>query len=428
MRSCGPTHGLRFAAALVAVVLGLAAGPARTGAAFSPPRVLANPLAYGGRLFSCPDPDVFKLPGQERWVASCTSDYGQLNPRPGRSDYGRSGAAFPIYETVGSSLKHWVFRSFIFPPGRHPPGALPPLGAAPGGRYWADEIHRIGRNWVAYFAAQMVPTAADPVPRGTFALYVAWTRNLFGGSWQSRLLHYSGQFNAVPGNAMEFSGGVIDPSVARNPQTGALDIVWAKQANLIFEGQLTPDGLSLEPHVSLAVTANLPWECNPNPTGQHCVVEGPVLYADPVHRGLMDLFFNASGTWDDTYKTGIAVSADPQHLKWSVYPSPIDQSALGYGLQGPGIGAQPFVSPDGSLLMAVHLMTHATHASQERYLGFVNVSYASALRLAVSQDDASDAPPSGSSTQGAGQMTLPVPSINSGTPTRVVSYLASAPR
>lgn len=371
---------------------------------------------------------MFKLPGQNRWVASCTSDYGQLNPRAGHLGYRRSPGAFPIYETVGSSFKHWEFRNFVFPPGQRARGAVPASGGWPGGRYWADEIHKIGKNWVAYFGAQMDSTPVRPVAKGTFALYVAWTTNLFGGRWRSRLLHYSGQFNAVPGNAQEISGGVIDPSVARNPQTGALDIVWAKQANLIFQGQLTPNGLALEPHVKLAVVANLPWECHPDLTGHHCVVEGPVLFADPVHKGLMDLFFNAGGTWDDSYKTGIAVSADPQHQRWSVYSQPIDQSARGYGLQGPGIGAQPFVSPDGSLLMAVHLMTHTlpTHSSQERYLGFVHVNYRTGPTLAVSPDLASDDVASGNPGSSAPPLLLSLPTINNGAPTRVVSYLAGA--
>jgi hypothetical protein len=394
-------------------------------------QLIQEPLHYGSQLFSCPDPDVFKLPGQDRWVASCTSDYGQQNPIYGSLGYRPSAAAFPIYETTGRSFRHWQFKQFIFPPGHFPWEAIPPQGNWPGGRYWADEIHRIGKNWVAYFGAEINPTMFHRVypgksQGGDFGIFVAWSRSLFGGNWHSRLLHYRGQFNTVPGNSKEISGGVIDPSVARNPQTGQLNIVWAKQANEIFEGELSPNGLSMRKTVHLALVANKPWMCHPNATGRHCVLEGPVLAPDPAHKGVMDLFANADGTWNDTYKTAVAISIDPEHVKWDLVKYPIEVGNQGFGLQGPGIGAQPFQSPNGSWLMAVHLMTQRTHDSQHRYLGFVHVTYNNETHpLMVPQWMASD--DEGLSAERAGTVPVPVPTVNglgtTGKPRRVVAYI-----
>lgn len=402
-------------------------------AGHSSPQSIEQPLRYGDQLFSCPDPDVFQMPGQERWVAACTSDYGQMNPIYGQPGYAHSAAALPIYETTGKSFAHWQFKNFVFPPGRYPWAALPPQGNAPGGRYWAPEIHKIGKNWVAYFGAEINPQEfhkAFPGQQqgGDFGMFVAWTRDLFGGNWHSRLLHYRGQFNNVPGNDQEHGGGVFDPSVARNPQTGQLDIVWAKQASQIFEGQLTPNGLAMRTSVHLVMAADKPWMCHPDAARRHCVLEGPVLASDPAHPGVMDLFANADGTWDDTYKTAVAVSLDPLHMKWTMVPQPIDVGNTGYGLQGPGIGAQPFRSPDGSWLMAVHLMTRATHSSQDRYLGFVHVNYNFSFNpLTVPTSMAVDGRDMSQPRDAlARQVPLPVPAINrAGKPVRVVSYIKS---
>jgi hypothetical protein len=342
-----------------------------------------NPLQYEGRPFSCPDPDVFNW--ARLYVASCTSDYGQDNPLPS-GGMGPLGAAFPIY--VSRDLEHWRFRSFVFPPGRHPEQALASFGSWPGGRYWSPEIHHLGSYYEVYFSAVLNLGTIAWINRnyrqhllpGTCGLFVAWSKRLFGGSWQSRLLHFPGQFNHVPGNAaddvatdygraqaasnsLELSGGVIDPTVAQDPRTGTLIMAWAKQPNFIFIGQLAADGLRMDHQVHLALAAGLPWECDPDARGRHCVDEGPVLWWDRQNQQ-MDMFFNAGSTWKGTYKVGVAVSTDLR--RWYKYPRPILKS--GNGLFGPGIGAQPFTGPGGQLDLAFHVQLRPSHESQARFL------------------------------------------------------------
>ena len=112
---------------------------------------------------------------------------------------------------------------------------------------------------------------------------------------------------------------MIDPSVARDPSTGTLYIAYAKQTNQIYVGQLSADGLRMGDHIHLAFAPKYPWQCDPGPLGPHagCVVEGPVLYADPQH-GVMDLFFNSASTWRGSYKVGVAISADPMNNGTSI--------------------------------------------------------------------------------------------------------------
>lgn len=339
----------------------------------------------GGPL-PCPDPDVFKW--ANKWVASCTSDYGQLNPF-GSKGMGPVAAAFPIYES--KNLKDWQFKNYIFPPGHHPDQSIAPQGHWPGGRYWADEIHHFGNKYEAYFGAQINQGTINWINKHyhenlqpkTFGLFVAWSKNLFGGNWQSRLLHFPGQFNNVPNNDREINGGVIDPTVSRDPRTGGLDIAWAKQANQIFTGQLSPDGLNMNKQVKFAIGASEPWECDPD-----CVVEGPVLYNDK-RNGVMDLFYNASSTWLGTYKVGIAMNADPQNLPWTKYTHPILRS--GSGLFGPGIGSQPFINPEGNLDMAFHIQLQPSHKSQARYLGIAPLNYNNNMLSIPSPADAKSA-------------------------------------
>jgi hypothetical protein len=373
------------------LLLVASAGADRASAA-----TLTNPLTLNGRPFSCPDPDVFRLPHAREWVAACTSDYGQDNPA------GLREAALPLYSS--HDLKHWRFRSFIFPPGRHPSLAEAPIGHWPGGRYWAPEIHYIDGRWVAYFGAALDPPIFrvayhHSVEPGTFGLFVAWTSSLFGGRWQSRLLHYPGQYNAVRGNGHELSGGVIDPSEAQDPRTGQRYLVWAKQSNQIWIGELSEDGLHLLPKpVRFIISPHYAWQCAPS--GRSCVVEGPVLYWDS-RQQVFELFYNADSTWQDSYKIGVAISTAPLLARsWVPDPRPILQSSD--RLHGPGIGAQPFVGPDGQLFLACHVQLHPSHASQARYLAILALSYDPQQTLKVP--------------------VFPINSLENGRPTTTTSY------
>lgn len=393
---------------LIAILVLLAAPlPATTAALTGASQRLTNPLQLNGQPLSCPDPDVFRVEGLHEYVAACTSNYGEDNPG------GKTSAAFPMY--VSKDLQHWQFRSFIFPPGRAP-GLTLDHHAPPGydGHYWSPEIHRIAGRWVVYFAAGIHPDKFARLNRtilpGTFGLFVAWTDQLFGGHWHSRLLHYTGQLNHVPHNPKELQGGVIDPSVARDPVTGTLYIAYAKQRNQIFVGQLSTDGLTMQSHVHLAFGANYPWECDPRgvSVGNGCTVEGPVLYADRQH-GVLDMFFNSASTWRASYKVGVAVSADPMKT-WVTYPKPILQS--GHGLFGPGIGAQPVVGPTGSTYMFFHVQLHPSHVSQSRYLAAGSLRYVNGHQVLIR--DPATSPTAGASAPDPSARPVPVPQVDGG--------------
>ncbi len=372
-----------------------------------------NPLQLASQPLSCPDADIFRVTWLNEWVAACTSDHGQHNPG------GMVNAAFPMY--VSRDLQHWQFRSFVFPPGKHPGLAVAPTSGYMDGRYWSPEVHRIAGQWVVYFAARIDPAGLErsrhqSIEAGTFGIFVAWGSRLFAGTWHTRLLHYTGQLNSVSSNPQEREGGVIDPTVARDPTTGTLYIAYAKQTNQIFVGQLSPDGLHMSEHIHLAFGPKYPWQCDPGPLGPHagCVVEGPVLYPDSQH-GVMDLFFNSASTWRGSYKVGVAISADPMK-HWIIYPKPILQS--GNGLFGPGIGSQPVVSPDGNTDVFFHVQLHPSHDSQSRYLAVGHLHYDNGAYVSLPTTADPSQPPTPS------VHLVPVPQVNVGMVERVVTAKA----
>jgi Glycosyl hydrolases family 43 len=285
--------GRILTAALAAVVF--MATPASVSA------LIVNPVQYHGAPMSCPDPDVFNY-GRE-YVASCTSDF--------------SPSAFPIY--TSPDLTHWRLDSYIFP---HTNGE----------RFWADEIHKIGSRWVAYYG--------EDAGSGMH-IEVAWTYHLFGGQWQSRELY--GHTGA----------GYIDPSVARNPKTGNLEMVFAQQARVIWHADLSSDGLRLASKPDFVTTTTLPWE-------ETCV-EGPVLWFHGGHRYVL---YNAASTWDDSYAIGVIQDGKK-------YLHPLLRS--GGVLQSTGIGAQPFIH-NGHLELAFHVQLYqATHNMLRRWLAFAHL-------------------------------------------------------
>jgi hypothetical protein len=280
-----------------------------------------NPVRLYGAPMSCPDPDVFNYGRQ--YVAACTSDFGQDNPEPRKHRMGPVPAAFPIY--VSTDLQHWRFVNYIFPPGHSVAGAPAPKGQWPGGEFWAPEIHKIGSRWVAYFGARLSTKAPQ------MGLFVAWTRHLFGGNWQSKLLYRH--------------HGVIDPSVAR--VGGQLMIVYCQQPAQIWGGELSADGLTMLPDEQLIARPTLPWEAGRHGSG---VEEGPVLWR---HDGQTFIMYNAASTWNNSYKVGLL------------------EQTTGARLVSVGIGAQPFRTPKG-LEVAVHVQFNpARHRMERRYLSFL---------------------------------------------------------
>lgn len=348
----------RWAAAVACM---LAAGPA-AGSAGARVRYVANPVPdpRGGPL-SCPDPSVeFASPSRKAWEIACTTDFGEANGS------GNGSAAYTLYKS--GDFIHWQPDGFVFGPGHEPNWALRSVGTNQGGRYWAPEIHRIGGQWVVYFATQVKPQILErlthaSVKPGTFVLGVASGPTVHG-PWKTHVLHYIGQFNGVPGNkGTEWKGGAIDPTEVQDPRTGLRYLFWTKQPNQVWVGQLSSDGLVLQPHVRLAFLANAshPWECD---AGGHCVIEGPSAYAAP--DGTIRVLFSAASTWDGTYKVGVAATSDPMTGSFDVDPSPI--LSAGNGLVGPGGESQPIIGPGGATYLFFHVQIHATHASQARYL------------------------------------------------------------
>lgn len=78
--------------------------------------------------------------------------------------------AFPILRS--DDLHRWRLEGFVFPEGRAPPWALVGEDQAD---FWAPELHRVGEEWWACFAARRpdrelaVGLAKGPSPRGPFS-------------------------------------------------------------------------------------------------------------------------------------------------------------------------------------------------------------------------------------------------------------------
>jgi len=233
-------------------------------AAASP--LVGNPLTdpSSGRPLSCPDPSVIReTRGHYNFFMACTSDFA-IN-------------VFPLWGSQDGV--HWVSLGSIFPRGHLPSWALP-TGKA-NGRYWAPDLEFIDGHWVIYFAAVINPARAHlgvTTQARTMVIGVATTTNLRGGLWHSRILHYTGEFNGVKGNErhQERRGGVIDPNEFQDPSTGQRYLVYAKQANQIWLGTLSGDGLHLNSDVREIEGPSEPWECA-TPKG-NCTLEGPIGY------------------------------------------------------------------------------------------------------------------------------------------------------
>jgi arabinan endo-1,5-alpha-L-arabinosidase len=297
--------------------------------------------------FSCPDPNVLDArTGAYRYYTVCTSDYYP--------------DAFPIRGS--NDLRSWKLLGYVFPAHHQPWWAL----QSPAGRYWSPELYRIGGRWVVYFAATYdavrvalkLPGAATPAP---WVIGVATARSL-RGPWNSRLLHYRGQFNAL-GEEQENYGGDIDPSMVQDPRSGQMYLFWAQQHTSIWAAKLSSDGLELASAVHQVLWAEPGWECGA--IDHSCTVEGPApLY----HDGWFYLLYSGASTWDGSYAVGAAVARDPLSVFTRIGDSPILRS--GYGWQAPGGASHPVTGPDGQQYLFYHATRGAdtSRASENRFL------------------------------------------------------------
>jgi beta-xylosidase len=351
------------------VAAGLACLGAPAADAAAKPSLVHNPLTdpKTGKPLSCPDPSVIREPHRQYSLYMvCTSDFDRN--------------AYPIWGS--NDGVRWTQLGSVFPHGQGPSWAVP--AGKQHGRYWAPDLHWFDGHWVLYFAAQMT-TATEhtlsPAPQGSWAIGVATTTDLRAGHWTTALLHYSGQLNTLPserGNR-ELAGGVIDPNEFENPVTGQRYLVWAKQSNQIFLGELSSDGLTLAPVAQRILVPSTPWECA-NLHGT-CTIEGPVGYW---YDNVAYIMYSASSTWSGSYAVGVAASTAPLSVPFTKDPEPILTSSR--DLLGPGGTSEPVTAPDGSPIIYFHSLAGAPdnqHVSSRRYLTVGRFHYVSAANASL---------------------------------------------
>jgi beta-xylosidase len=380
------------------VAAGLACLGAPAADAAAKPSLVHNPLTdpKTGKPLSCPDPSVIREPHRQYSLYMvCTSDFDRN--------------AYPIWGS--NDGVRWTQLGSVFPHGQGPSWAVP--AGKQHGRYWAPDLHWFDGHWVLYFAAQMT-TATEhtlsPAPQGSWAIGVATTTDLRAGHWTTALLHYSGQFNTLPserGNR-ELAGGVIDPNEFENPVTGQRYLVWAKQSNQIFLGELSSDGLTLAPVAQRILVPSTPWECA-NLHGT-CTIEGPVGYW---YDNVAYIMYSASSTWSGSYAVGVAASTAPLSVPFAKDPEPILTSSG--DLLGPGGTSEPVTAPDGSPIIYFHSLAGAPdnkHVSSRRYLTVGRFHYASAANASLA------------STASGASVGISWPQISAGKPKNYTTLVA----
>jgi GH43 family beta-xylosidase len=204
--------------------------------------------------------------------------------RVGRSFYvsatsNRSEDKFPLLKS--DNLRDWTHVGFLFPRGSRPDWAQ--------GFFWAPEIHRVGRKWVAYYTAQEKDS-------GRLALGAA-TAERVEGPWTDL------------GRPMlnDPHVGLID-SHRFEDHDGRHYMYWKEDSNGLspkertglFVQELSRDGLSLIGKPTRLLENDLDWEGD--------LIEGPWVE----RRGkYYYLFYSANAFFDARYAVGVARALSP---------------------------------------------------------------------------------------------------------------------
>ena len=211
---------------------------------------------------NCPDPAVLRAGG--RYYLYCTS--------------GRAADAFPI--RCSDDLVRWERAGCIFPAQQRPAWAR--------SDFWAPEVHRIGRRYVAYY------TACDAARR--LCVGAAWSESPLG-PWTDlgRPL------------VRDDRVGMIDSHYFED-RDGRRYLYWKadgndlrpKEATPIYVQELAHDGLSLTGGRRPVLENDRDWEGD--------LVEGPWV----VRRGrYCYLFYSGNAFWSEHYAVGVARAASP---------------------------------------------------------------------------------------------------------------------
>jgi beta-xylosidase len=294
-----------------------------------------NPLmgTGGGHYAECPDPNVRQFGANYFMV--CTS--------PG---IGQSSEAFPIHWS--SDLVHWQLVGHVFSGASFPRWAKVP-GA--GAFYWAPEINRFKDKWVVTFAA----SSSDRSNAGSMAIGAA-SADTIAGPWTATREPLVAQGDgSIPGPGDRTSGR-IDPTVVRDPATGALYLYYVYQPQYVHVAQLSDDGLSvvrgtdreLQLTTGEPFRATLPWEHDHQ---GHGVVEGVESHFKDGH---FILLYSGASTWDGSYAVGVARSASP-FGPFEKRGDPILRSVADGRMVGPGHSAQWVEGPDARLELFYHV-------------------------------------------------------------------------
>lgn len=224
----------------------------------APGAVYQNPVSDD----NCPDPAVMRT----------RDGYYLYHTSGNRAD------AFPILHS--RDLLNWTPKGFIFPKGQRPTWTR--------SDYWAPEVHRVGRGYVAYYTARdqtgrlCVGAASAPMPVGP------WTDRGAPLVRDERV-------------------GMIDSHFFQD-RDGRRYLYWKldgndlrpKERTPVFVQELAPDGLSLVGPKREVLTNDLEWEGD--------LVEGPWV----VRRGrYYYLFYSGNAFWNESYAVGVARSTSP---------------------------------------------------------------------------------------------------------------------